>query len=595
MFKKPKLQIIDTLIWLQEKQLINRKTNEQGNVLVIAIITGLLALVLVTIALFNSSKARTNTTSEEKADKSSAITAAAFTRTKNFLAKYPSMAQYNSDLWDTLTGTGGLFETVLEGGYKNTSGSSTNCSTTINASNNNSSSDPTIVLANIENRQAIDNNNGFELLGVTLTDSSRQPITPVGTTEEQKIQWLQNWFTTQKANAAVGETIAHVNIQVRGTYNPSAINLNEIFAGNNRSIHQAEIEIPLEKRPPNEIPVPGLWLGEQSTSSWVNPVQADVMINPSDCQNLKLTVDDGYSFIISTATFPKKPVFPNTSDTGVFELTLGGAELTNTGGLVNDLTLPRTSDLNPNIEVYKYVVDKIVENGNDDITIRPGYKVHIYTKGNIELAGQAEITHSCLTSNDCYADWPTTDPYLSFIDDNGNGTFDFTDSDSDGVFDFNDNNGNDVFDHGDVAIDIPVDTLLPNKFDFKNFRIYGYGYNGTRPDALILDDGTPQGFDTTGNMEPLICLKGSGSTHGFIWGAGYMGAVSGGGNNDAFYGAVWLKRWTNNGDGCGSNTNNTVVSQADMTWDRLGIEPAETPAKFKGEETRYRRQENSGS
>jgi len=189
----------------------------------------------------------------------------------------------------------------------------------------------------------------------------------------------------------------------------------------------------------------------------------------------------------------------------------------NLGDLIGadmNITLPRSGDQYDNDvnKVYHYIVNKISGSGSRTLTITPGKKVYIYLKGDMEVKGSAEISHLCGSVSDCHPD---------------------------------------------------------------NFRIYGYGYNQADMDKTPSEPKALNG-QTNGNSyasDPLLCLRGSGASQGFIFAPGYQAMVSGSGSNDAFYGTVWIKRWAGSDVNCGSSTSNTVITQDTTDWNTLGLFP----------------------
>ena len=454
--------------WLWQNHFkLSSNSTEAGGSLIIALSLGVLMIGGTTTMLFTSNQNKTNATADEMSVRAQEVAELGITRVHNFLANNPRLAELNYDEWEDEITSGKITQSNDQVVTASSGGGT--CTNVVGSLAGN-----TIGLDDIElitTKQAVNNNNfaqgGFEIKEYTYNDSAGSLI-------------------------------------IKSSVNPSATNLDSIFNSgvNNISQSQIEVQIPVPKRDPNDIPFPGVWLGDQSSTSRSNPVDANVMINGADCNKLQLQVPKGRKFIISSAKFPDMPVFPDASDTGVYDL----GDLTGAG---MNITLPRSGDQydNEDDKVYHYIVNNISGSGSRTLTITPGKKVYIYLKGKMEISGSAEISHVCGSVTDCRPD---------------------------------------------------------------NFRIYGYGYKtGDKPAAL----GSQNLPALAVSQDPLLCLRGSGASQGFIFAPGYQAMVSGAGAGSAFYGSVWVKRWAGSDVNCGSNTSNTVITQDTTNWDTLGLVP----------------------
>ncbi|MTF38266.1 hypothetical protein [Cyanobacterium aponinum] len=509
--KNSKEELLNLWLWVNK---INKNNLEKGNTLIVAIGIGLVLIIATSLALFNSSKDKTNVQAGESTKKTVAVGELGITRIHDFLSRNSRMAMYNKVDWETKISSGEISTTDDKTVTNDATGNAT-CGTVTAGT---TASDPIQVsdITDIE-KQAVNNNNftqgGFILSQYTATPDSSTII--AATTD-----------STIPPNTVIGTGLLTIDADL----NPSATDLNSIFTGNNTSKTRIQVEIPILKKDPNSIPYPGVWLSDQTSGSWSNNVDADIMISAEDCDNLQLAVEEGRSFIISSAKFPNMPTFPTVGNLGVYSLgNLKGKDVA--------ITLPRTvansstikganavttDDVPDSKGIFHYIVDDLSANGGSTMVITPGKKVYLYLKGEFYMGGTSSVDH----------------------------TFSCVDPDP-----------------------LSYACLQEKKlagFAPENFRIYGYGYNKNESMPYALN-GQTDGTQYT--SDPAICLKGSGNTEGFIFAPGYQGAVSGGGSNDAFVGTVWIERWAESGGKCGSNTSNTVITQDTSDWSSIGLVP----------------------
>jgi len=509
--KNSKQELLNLWLWVNK---IHRNNREKGNTLIVAIGIGLVLIIASSLALFNSSKDKTNVQAGEFTKRTMAVGELGITRIHDFLSRNPRIAMYNKADWTKKISSGEITITDDQTITNDTTGNAT-CGT---VTADTTASDPIKVsdITSIE-KQAV-NENDFSQGGFLLSQYTTNPdsSTIIAATTDSSIL----------PNTVIGTGFLTIDADL----NPNAIDLDSIFTGNNTSKTRIQVEIPIVKKDPNTIPYPGVWLSDQTSGSWSNNVDADIMISAEDCDNLQLTIEEGRSFIISSAKFPNMPPFPVTGNLGVYSLgNLKGKDVA--------ITLPRTvansstikganavttDDVPDSNGIFHYIVDDLSANGGSTMVITPGKKVYLYLKGEFYMGGTSSVDHTF----NCVDPDPLSSACLQ---------------------------------------EKKVAGFAP-----ENFRIYGYGYNKDEPipDAL---NGQTNGTEYT--SDPAICLKGSGNTEGFIFAPGYQGAVSGGGSNDAFIGTVWIERWAESGGKCGSNTSNTVITQDTSNWSSIGLVP----------------------
>lgn len=426
------------------KILLATRPNENGTALGVALGFGFLIFLLGTLTIIRSSTDQTNATVNEKAVQTQAVTDIATSRALAFLAKYPAYAENANNVWAAVPTTSG----AAQGTYTVGTGGSSGCSA---ATGNNSGG--TVAYADLIGQKLVNNSDategGFELASYTLTNVAGQPINYSTTGSPAVIQSgvtgttpTQTYINDLKNAAANNTPFAYGIITLKGAVNSRATDAATNFSGNESSKSQIQVRIPLIKRPPNEIPFAGLWLNNQTANSRDQVINANLMVKGSDCAEVTLDMSSGNQVIISDATMPSLPYLPVAGATGVYQLSntssvslpiSGNVPDSNgvyhyftnrslsqvtispslpTGQKVyvyNEYTSPGTTnsqlfnDTLPNVAqdklssdgVYRYIVDKIGDNGNNNVNITTGHKVHVYLKGNMEFAGNGSVVYNC--------------------------------------------------------------------------------------------------------------------------------------------------------------------------------------------------------
>lgn len=405
--KNSKQELINLWLWVNK---INKNNHEKGNTLIIAMGIGLVLVIATSMALFNSSKDKTNTISGESEKKTIAVAELGVTRVHDFLAKNSTLAEYPLNMWETQAGT-----TQVQGTFPNTSTSNSTCSTLTSGAGTTTTIVTTVGQFQTSGQTVVLNptipdhfrQGAFKVIDYKLVDSSLNPLPP-------------NTRLQPPASTGVNDIYGYGILTVQGQINPNANSASDLFPTNNplSSVSKVEVTIPLKKATIS-VPFPGVWISNQEIGSPSNSIIDATLLVP-DCDNMQLQIAPGNNVILSSMTFPTLPSPPSDTDPKYYNL----------GNVTTSMTLPRSGDLpiatekithngtEYNVQVYKYKVNNLSLNGGEKITIVPGRKVIIHLYGNLDIGGSQVINNSCTTVSGQYTcntttkvvTYPTGDP-----------------------------------------------------------------------------------------------------------------------------------------------------------------------------------------
>ncbi|WP_330202825.1 hypothetical protein [Cyanobacterium sp. Dongsha4] len=389
--KNSKQELLNLWLWVNK---INKNNQEKGNTLILAIGIGLVLIITTSLALFNSSKDKTNVQAGEFSKKTMAVAELGVTRVHNFLAKNSKLAEYPLADWDSQAGT-----TQQQGTFTNTSSTNSTCSALTGAGGGGTTVSTIVGKFKTNGDTVIESpasatdfrQGAFKVVDYQLADASLNPVSSVDAN-----------------SVAVGQIYGHGILTIESEINPSANSASDLFTSTNSSQSNVQVTIPL-RRATVSTPFPGVWISDQQIGSPTNSIIDATLLVP-DCDNMDLNIAPGNNVIISTMGFPSLPTPPADTNPKYYNL----------GNITNSITLPRTTDLpieiqqitdngtTYDVQVYKYKVNNINLNGGEKITIVPGRKVVLNLYGNIDIGGSQVIDNSCTSVTNKYTCNTTT-------------------------------------------------------------------------------------------------------------------------------------------------------------------------------------------
>lgn len=294
-----------------------------------------------------------------------------------------------------------------------------------------------------------------------------------------------------------------------------------------------EVEIPIEEGSPAGEAIPGLWTTNGTISN--NKVQGDVLLN--DCNVSQATLDqlnatkivdaggNDYSIDYTAMQFPDLPTKPTATAVNLGNLGEEDMLYLPSQSTTDDFGLPITKKTW--IFPRKDSTNTTLIDTPRTVTLKDGSTVQVY---------EYILDHINL-NNHVVKITPGKRVTFYLRGDIDKGTqIDHSCTDASGN---------------------PIANCKPT-----DFQIYGYG-------EIAPLDGTAH----------KICLNGNRVMESFIFAPDYKVGVAGVGGGGGFKGSVWAKTWSDD-SGCGSNTNNIVVTQTG-TWDELaGLKPKNVPPKI---------------
>jgi hypothetical protein len=177
----------------------------------------------------------------------------------------------------------------------------------------------------------------------------------------------------------------------------------------NKSISRVQVAIPVNLPSINSVPIPGVWIGDSTTSSGTggNTIQGNVLVNSCNVTLSDIEIDrttPQYSAMYTNLTMPSVPTMPAAANNSVTPRVAGTISL---GTINTDTTLPRLTGDTPDLPItfngqsrYVYLATDIVRSGGSTaLTITPGKKVVIFLSGN--TSKNVDIYHECGSVSGC--------------------------------------------------------------------------------------------------------------------------------------------------------------------------------------------------
>ncbi|QHV00750.1 pilus assembly PilX family protein [Synechocystis sp. CACIAM 05] len=283
----------------------------------------------------------------------------------------------------------------------------------------------------------------------------------------------------------------------------------------NEAKSRIEVKIPVKPGPPETISVPGLWVTDAASDGSIvgNNTIAGDVL-VNDCNgNLA-----GVSFPTGSAYTAK---FTNLDMPAVPPLP---GTCSNIATINDTLTLPRTTGATPDAPTT--------------VTLNNGSTVpaYVYCIGNINLNGGGKtLTVNTLDSSN--------QRHMVIFHVTGNVN---------------------VQGNAKILHECPMTGNPVNCTAYPNYRITDFNIYGRAP------------APTGGGPLPQICLAGGSYVDAFVLAPEYEYGVAGGGGNGGVRGTVMVKQISNS-TGCGSSTNNVVITQTGNWEDQVqGIKPQAT-------------------
>jgi Tfp pilus assembly protein PilX len=206
----------------------------------------------------------------------------------------------------------------------------------------------------------------------------------------QKGQYRLISYTPPTAPATIGTLLVEGRIGQRGTGSTAS---KDVQTGTTK----LQVDIPVNTASSSTLPFPGLWLNNITTS---NKINADIRLS---CQAAEIATalspyKNSGSYTISSVT-SAMPSMPERTGT-IIALS----------SITTSLTLPRSIDTLPADGIYRYSVPSIGLSGNKQLSINTvntssmgtslaPQKVILYVDQNINVSGNAEISHTCKNTN----------------------------------------------------------------------------------------------------------------------------------------------------------------------------------------------------